>query len=227
MQAELHYALVACSIFCLRPFMAAVSTNYGTAGDSTLESSISTSNPKDSSRGSASSNSASRATRSRSRSHVQRKRAGPGVSPSVTGLPGSRSEGEKRVANRPLRGTPDVHALAALDQGSRWHGDPDIKPDARLPMCRSMFRTGTRQTCAKVEDGMPGAPSSATDSDLIELMERPHVRCEGSGDTLSDDRMVIRKDVGYSIQYEDEDQARGEGKAHETSVYTTESHCAS
>ncbi|PYH34491.1 uncharacterized protein BO87DRAFT_48689 [Aspergillus neoniger CBS 115656] len=37
-QVELNYALVACSIFCLRPFMAAVSTNYGTAGDSNLES---------------------------------------------------------------------------------------------------------------------------------------------------------------------------------------------
>ncbi|KAL2829770.1 hypothetical protein BDW59DRAFT_34310 [Aspergillus cavernicola] len=38
-QVELNYALVACGVFCLRPFMAAVSTNYGTAGDSTLESS--------------------------------------------------------------------------------------------------------------------------------------------------------------------------------------------
>ncbi|GKZ33080.1 hypothetical protein AbraIFM66950_002858, partial [Aspergillus brasiliensis] len=37
-QVELNYALVACSVFCLRPFMAAVSTNYGTAGDSNLES---------------------------------------------------------------------------------------------------------------------------------------------------------------------------------------------
>ncbi|PYH96798.1 hypothetical protein BO71DRAFT_374605 [Aspergillus ellipticus CBS 707.79] len=36
-QVELNYALVACSAFCLRPFMAAVSTNYGTAGDSNLE----------------------------------------------------------------------------------------------------------------------------------------------------------------------------------------------
>jgi hypothetical protein len=35
------FALVACSVFCLRPFMAAVSTNYGTAGDSTLENSAS------------------------------------------------------------------------------------------------------------------------------------------------------------------------------------------
>ncbi|GKZ49810.1 hypothetical protein AbraIFM66951_002518 [Aspergillus brasiliensis] len=37
-QVELNYALVACSVFSLRPFMAAVSTNYGTAGDSNLES---------------------------------------------------------------------------------------------------------------------------------------------------------------------------------------------
>ncbi|KAL4979094.1 hypothetical protein BDW66DRAFT_157632 [Aspergillus desertorum] len=38
-QVELNYALVACSVFCMRPFMAAVSTNYGRGGDSTLESS--------------------------------------------------------------------------------------------------------------------------------------------------------------------------------------------
>lgn len=38
-QVELHYGLIACSVFCMRPFMTAVSTNYGTAGDSTLESS--------------------------------------------------------------------------------------------------------------------------------------------------------------------------------------------
>ncbi|KAI9037908.1 uncharacterized protein KD926_011520 [Aspergillus affinis] len=37
-QVELDYALVACSVFCLRPFMVAVSTNYGTAGDDNLES---------------------------------------------------------------------------------------------------------------------------------------------------------------------------------------------
>ncbi|KAL4909142.1 hypothetical protein BDW74DRAFT_146062 [Aspergillus multicolor] len=47
-QAELHYALVACGVFCLRPFMAAVSTNYGTAGDSTLESSRDASGQKSS-----------------------------------------------------------------------------------------------------------------------------------------------------------------------------------
>ncbi|OGM43086.1 hypothetical protein ABOM_009200 [Aspergillus bombycis] len=46
-QVELHYALVACSVFCLRPFMAAVSTNYGTAGDSNLESGSASRTPKD------------------------------------------------------------------------------------------------------------------------------------------------------------------------------------
>ncbi|KAL4788297.1 hypothetical protein BJX76DRAFT_353325 [Aspergillus varians] len=38
-QVELNYALIACSVFCLQPFITAVSTNYGTAGDSTLEES--------------------------------------------------------------------------------------------------------------------------------------------------------------------------------------------
>ncbi|KAL2809704.1 hypothetical protein BJX63DRAFT_434984 [Aspergillus granulosus] len=45
-QVELHFSLVACSVFCLRPFMAAVSTNYGTAGDSTLGSSLDASKQK-------------------------------------------------------------------------------------------------------------------------------------------------------------------------------------
>jgi hypothetical protein len=33
MQVELNYSIVSCTIFCLRPFMMAVSTNYGTAGN--------------------------------------------------------------------------------------------------------------------------------------------------------------------------------------------------
>ncbi|KAL3452445.1 hypothetical protein BJX65DRAFT_303279 [Aspergillus insuetus] len=45
-QVELHFSLIACSVFCLRPFMAAVSTNYGTAGDSTLGSSLDASKQK-------------------------------------------------------------------------------------------------------------------------------------------------------------------------------------
>lgn len=35
-QVELNYTLITCTIFCLRPFMVAVSTNYGTAGDASL-----------------------------------------------------------------------------------------------------------------------------------------------------------------------------------------------
>lgn len=35
-QTELNYSLITCTIFCLRPFMVAVSTNYGTAGDASL-----------------------------------------------------------------------------------------------------------------------------------------------------------------------------------------------
>lgn len=38
-QLHLNYALVACTVFCLRPFMNALTTNYGTAGDSNLGSS--------------------------------------------------------------------------------------------------------------------------------------------------------------------------------------------
>jgi hypothetical protein len=35
----MHYSLIACTVFCLRPFMMAVSTSYGTAGDENLTSS--------------------------------------------------------------------------------------------------------------------------------------------------------------------------------------------
>ncbi|EED24129.1 conserved hypothetical protein [Talaromyces stipitatus ATCC 10500] len=38
-ETAMHYSLIACTAFCLRPFMIAVSTNYGTAGDEFLTSS--------------------------------------------------------------------------------------------------------------------------------------------------------------------------------------------
>ncbi|OGM40511.1 hypothetical protein ABOM_010617 [Aspergillus bombycis] len=38
-QVALNYSLIACTAFCLRPFMNAVSTSYGTAGDSNLSTS--------------------------------------------------------------------------------------------------------------------------------------------------------------------------------------------
>ncbi|KAF7592321.1 hypothetical protein BBP40_000377 [Aspergillus hancockii] len=38
-QVTLNYSLIACTAFCLRPFMNAVTTSYGTAGDSNLSTS--------------------------------------------------------------------------------------------------------------------------------------------------------------------------------------------
>lgn len=38
-QVELYYSLISCTVFCLRPFMDAVTTHYGTAGDISLGSS--------------------------------------------------------------------------------------------------------------------------------------------------------------------------------------------
>ncbi|KAE8371426.1 hypothetical protein BDV26DRAFT_302787 [Aspergillus bertholletiae] len=38
-QVALNYSLIACTAFCLRPFMNAVTTSYGTAGDSNLSTS--------------------------------------------------------------------------------------------------------------------------------------------------------------------------------------------
>ncbi|CAI7660814.1 unnamed protein product [Penicillium pancosmium] len=38
-QLQLNYSLIACTVFCLRPFMSALTTHYGTAGDSNLGSS--------------------------------------------------------------------------------------------------------------------------------------------------------------------------------------------
>lgn len=35
----MNFALIACTVFCLRPFMNAVTTAYGTAGDENLEAS--------------------------------------------------------------------------------------------------------------------------------------------------------------------------------------------
>jgi hypothetical protein len=47
----------------------------------------------------------------------------------------------------------------------------------------------------------------STDSDLIELVPRPHARQESCGDHQGDgedpDKMIIHKEVRYSIQYED------------------------
>lgn len=50
------------------------------------------------------------------------------------------------------------------------------------------------------------------ESDLIELMPRPHTRHESGatdgGDDEGADKMVIHKEIRYSIQYEDEAELR-------------------
>jgi hypothetical protein len=38
-QLHINYAIITCTVFCLRPFMNALTTFYGTAGDSNLDSS--------------------------------------------------------------------------------------------------------------------------------------------------------------------------------------------
>ncbi|GFF23535.1 hypothetical protein IFM58399_00326 [Aspergillus lentulus] len=142
-QVELNYALVACSVFCLRPFMAAVSTNYGTAGDSNLKSSFGSSSrtPKDNSSGSGS-----------------KSRIGP--------LGGEeRRTWRSRLWER--RAAKNGHA-----------GD--------LEKCLATGGLGTEDSTI--------APLSPP----IELVERKGLTSAGSDGTT---KMIIRKDVQYSVEY--------------------------
>lgn len=216
MQVELHYALVACSVFCIRPFMAAVSTNYGTAGDSTLESSASRTNTKEGSKsGSGSGSSRDPASRSRSRSRAHRKGAGTVTRPPVR----KSGSGIKKFANLSLGNDAGVHAHEVLSKSHRE--DADAECEGRSPVCRSMFQLGTRKSFPNLEKGKHGSSSSVfPDSDLIELVTRPSTHhAGGSEGSTGDERMVIRKEVRYSIQYEDENPGRKEGLAHDVSVY--------
>ncbi|CAG8045678.1 unnamed protein product [Penicillium salamii] len=226
MQVELHYALVACSVFCIRPFMAAVSTNYGTAGDSTLESSASRSNTKEGSKGSGSgsnadqsSRSASRATRSHSR--MRHERPSTVTGPFVMHASGSR---KARTRTLPLGLNREINAHGALTSKNQWSKDAGIRHEERVPVCRSMFPLGTRKSFPKLDKGKQkhGAQGSdSTETDLIELVPRPHTQhAHGpGGDSAGDDRMVIRKEVRYSIQYEDENRIAKDEKAHDASAY--------
>ncbi|KAJ5164590.1 uncharacterized protein N7500_006420 [Penicillium coprophilum] len=226
MQVELHYALVACSVFCLRPFMAAVSTNYGTAGDSTLESSASRSNgTKDGSKTASGSGSGTRSrpnavSRSMSHSRIQRKIASTGSWPSVTpAFNGSGSGSRQSKTQGPSKGPSSLdttlHAHGAIID-NRSNGD---RPATILtPRSRSMFPLSPprkKQSFQRMEKGKKGVRagsvgSFAMASDLIELVPRSHTRHasvvteQGDGE----DKMVIHKEVRYSIQYEDEAELR-------------------
>ncbi|KAJ5272748.1 hypothetical protein N7478_007873 [Penicillium angulare] len=227
LQVELHYALVACSVFCLRPFMAAVSTNYGTAGDSNLESSASRSRETKSSSksGSGSGSGSNSASRSRSLSRVRRKRAGTGSK-----LPRSGSK-EQLCRDKFAHGglgadaaLPDKKEKKKKAVGMKQRGcEKDAGP--RAPMRRSMFPLGQPISSkpnkpVKANQGKSGErileeePALLEfDSDAIELMpqlQRQHARTDEAGPASSEDpdRMVIRKEVEYSVQYEYEGRRR-------------------
>ncbi|GFF26139.1 hypothetical protein IFM61606_09654 [Aspergillus udagawae] len=142
-QVELNYALIACSVFCLRPFMAAVSTNYGTAGDSNLKSSFGSSSqtPKDNSSG----------------------------SKSRIGLSG----GEERRTWRSL--------LWERRAAKGGHAG-----DLELGKCLAAGGIGTEES------------TTAPLSPPIELVERKGLTSAGSDGTT---KMIIRKDVQYSVEY--------------------------
>ncbi|CDM35486.1 hypothetical protein DTO013E5_8034 [Penicillium roqueforti] len=224
MQVELQYALVACSVFCLRPFMAAVSTNYGTAGDSTLEGSASRSNGtrEGSKTGSGSGSNPNTASRSVSHSRMQRKRVGTGsrlppVPPAVSSQ-SQQSENHGPGQGAPLCLNTSTHAHRALGNNTRdgYSGSSDtVCP----PVRRSMFPLSAPrkklsfQMLDKGKNGIrAGSGGLFTDeSDLIELMPRSHTRHASDATELEDeegaDKMVIHKEIRYSIQYEDEDEA--------------------
>ncbi|KAJ6128479.1 hypothetical protein N7471_009696 [Penicillium samsonianum] len=208
MQVELHYALVACSVFCLRPFMAAVSTNYGTAGDSTLESS------------------ASRSNEEKSRYRVK----AAGGTPAVGGSSSGSGSGSGAGAGAGSQQSENQgHLSLCLDNSPRAHGalgnnqrdgDSGRSDTVRAPASRSMFPL--RAPRKKLSFQMPekgkngvraGSVGSFTvESDLIELVPRSHTRHASSASEREDgegaDKMVIHKEIRYSIQYEDEAEVR-------------------
>lgn len=211
LQVEVHYALVACSVFCLRPFMAAVSTNYGTAGDSSLESSgyASRSRGTKESSKSGSGSGSNAGSRSRSLSRVRRKRAG-----TATGaLPRSAS---KEALCRDERVVADAGRLENRQkkQSVKMHG-ADCGETMRAPVRRSMFPLGGPSKAAKVDKGKAGVRDQRGsalefESDALELMPQLHRQYgrkdEGPAESDDPDKMVIRKEVEYSVQFE-----RGEG----------------
>ena len=223
MQVEVQYALVACSVFCLRPFMAAVSTNYGTAGDSTLEDSASRSNGT---------KEGSKTGGSGSNSRTQRKRAGTGprlppVPPAVSGS-GSGSRSRQSDNHGPDLGAPlhldtSTHAHGTLGNNTK-DGHSARSDTVCPPVRRSMFPLSAPrkklsfQMLDKGKNGMrAGSGGLFTDeSDLIELMPRPHTRHASDATELEDeegpDRMVIHKEIRYSIQYEDDAEAELRGR---------------
>ncbi|KAJ5216302.1 uncharacterized protein N7498_002709 [Penicillium cinerascens] len=209
LQVEVHYALVACSVFCLRPFMAAVSTNYGTAGDSNLESSASASRSKSSKSGSGSGS--GNGSRSRSLCRAQRKRAG-----TESNTRGLRSASKEELCDGNVQD----------GMGREWKKQvKNTREEARAPIRRSMFAISepSMKNFSRLDKGKDGRGSGSgsgsgsgpgLDGDAIELIPQTHRDSRGASDgpESGPDPMVIRKEVQYSVQYEyDEARRRGQG----------------
>ncbi|RHZ59542.1 hypothetical protein CDV55_101593 [Aspergillus turcosus] len=160
-QVELNYALIACSVFCLRPFMAAVSTNYGTAGDSNLKSGYGSSSqtPKGNSSGSGSG--------SKSRSAASASASAP----------------RSRIG------------LLAGEERRTWRS---------LLWERRAGKSGLTGDCEKgcLVAGGIGAEgeTAAAASQPIELVELERKGLTSAGSDGST-KMIIRKDVQYSVEY--------------------------
>ncbi|KAJ5737972.1 hypothetical protein N7493_001127 [Penicillium malachiteum] len=236
LQAEMHYSLVACSVFCLRPFMAAVSTNYGTAGDSNLESSASASRSRET-KGSSNSNSNSKvagsnsASRSGSFSRVRRKRAGTSVSRVFRS--GSK---EELCRDHYVHGGVGDGDMGYLDTGrdglKRRSPGPgqsakECDVEVQAPMRRSLFPlTGADIKTDKGKVGGKGTGSLLefeAGSDCIELMPQLHRQYGRPEETASTDgedpeKMVIRKDVAYSVEYEYDEERPGQKVSKQSST---------
>ncbi|KAF9890909.1 hypothetical protein FE257_005485 [Aspergillus nanangensis] len=166
-QVELNYALITCSVFCLRPFMAAVSTNYGTAGDSTLESSSTSRTPKTKS-GSGSGS----GTRARAAGVAQEEKWGSNV-------------------RRMERGFLKLHSrLRSEDTGGGGGG-------------------GRRSSG-------PEPVMGKDDDEAIELAERRRGTGPQSSGSDGSRKMIIRKDVQYSVEYK---KKKPDGEVHSETEY--------
>lgn len=164
-----------------------------------------------------------------SQSRIQRKRAGTGSRPPLV-TPAVNGSGSDSGLRQSENQRPHVDPSLCADTSPRAHGalgknQKDGKSGrsdtVREPVHRSMFPlTAPRknlsfQVPGKGKNGARAGSvgSFAPESDLIELVPRPHNRHASGATELGDDgegpdKMVIHKEIRYSIQYEDEAEVR-------------------
>lgn len=187
--------------------MAAVSTNYGTAGDSNLESSIMASQSqgtKESSKSGSGSGSNS-ASRSRSFSRVRRKRTG-------TISRAGKADGMARSSSKERLCLDETGHGGLVDANRAKH---QSRAAIRAPARTSMFPlcAPSKSSAVRDKDKKSVMRDDAQDHDSIELMpqlHRQHGGNEGQEPGEDPDKMVIRKEVQYSVQYECDEARRQE-----------------